>query len=828
MAHSLRKYLSNRGSALFMVISTMTALMIACMAMYFSVISARTTQFATFFREQSYQSAVSLNDMVLAGLMDGTLTSGDKDLLSTLAGMNEGETITTGANGFSSFDSTLTGSDIAQMGAYSMDITRLPNEMVNGKDNMTFDIATTTINNGVADTVHTYIHVEMADEDIPNGDNIFTATGYVPNDAFLDAGKFMTDVFFDTEYTYISLYGNACVFAGALNTGGSLILHQSLTPLTDGTNLGGTATSVSGILRPVTWSIRGDFKIDFNGQLEFMSGSKIFVGGDLNFPNGGGFKIINSDGTENNSGSIDVYVLGDLNMGSCGLGLKNVNMHVQGNVSSGQVGTAKNIYINGNDNSTEHTDAWSPVTHPKWSESTIPAGDLTFEAARTELNRTTYSKTYRKWVINGEDSTKNDYHDGISTKDITIKVNSSHNYTNNVEGLSTVFTIAHHNAASADTIAAAPDTGAVCVASTKNSKASSATIKEVIGDCNGLDEISGVKTMNTIVLDTGEDEDNMLILRVSGYMTDSNGNNVFKWFPTGINSGCTVLVKGKGIVIIDIPEGVVYQDCDRQQFMHYSWFTLLGGVENDVTADVQTKDGTTINKTVHVYDSTKIQDGSAAEAVKYIHTKCTKGDGCSYSTESVKDSSGKVVKCTKHPKQDMLKVKCSVSGHETTSIPNFCPECDKFNAERVDKLIKKTYDFGVCANRLDETKVDLSKCPDGILPNTDIFLVSCAESAEIRLSGSAYDPLNPYASIIQNGFYGFIYAPYMTFKAEGSSGLGANRFCGGLIVSDYAIDDHYAFTNMYPSKMPNDLMGDSSDILDGMTDKSWKINLGGY
>ena len=84
MAHSLRKYLSNRGSALFMVISTMTALMIACMAMYFSVLSSRTTQFATFFREQSYQSALSLNDMVLAGLMDGTLTSGDADLLTTL------------------------------------------------------------------------------------------------------------------------------------------------------------------------------------------------------------------------------------------------------------------------------------------------------------------------------------------------------------------------------------------------------------------------------------------------------------------------------------------------------------------------------------------------------------------------------------------------------------------------------------------------------------------------------------------------------------------------------------------------------------------------
>lgn len=802
MAHSLRKYLSNRGSALFMVISTMTALMIACMAMYFSVISARTTQFATFFREQSYQSAVSLNDMLLAGLMDGTLTSGDSDLLTTLSSMSEGDTITTGANGFSSFDSTLTGADIAQMGAYSMDITRLPNEMVNGKDNMTFDIATTTINNGVADTVHTYIHIDMTSDEPELTQEIFAATGLVPNDTYLDAGKFLTDVFFDSEYTFISLYNSACVFAGDLKAGGSVIINHSFSAL-DGANanIGGGAV-ITGRFKPVTWVIRGDFKINFNGPIKFKAGSKIYVGGDLNFPNGGGFDV---DGV----GDIDVYVLGNLNTPSSGIKTNKVNLYVNGDISTGQIGSPESVHVNGAYKSS------TPVSYSTWDKTD----------AMYKVNNATGDAAFPKWVINGEDDTKSDYLPGIdatkgTSKQITIALNSSNGYKNGVDALSTVFTIAHHKANSAISGSA----NEVCVAAPGDSNASAAIIREVIGDCSGQAAEGENKSMNTIILDTGEDANNVLYLRVKGYLTDDDGNSVFKWFPGYVNTGATVLVKGKGSVVIDIPEGVIYQDADRQQFMHYSWFTLLGGTEYDMTTMVQDSTGAWGTKACHVYNSVPIQTGSAGIAVNFIHATCKHGDGCSYYTYTATDKSGNDVECTEHPGTYKIGVRCST--HGGTSITEFCPECNTKRMEMVDDLVNGTYDEGVCSNRLDKAAVDaycLSKgivLPGNIYPKTDIFLVNSSESAEIRLSGHG---------IIQNGFYGFVYAPYMTFKAEGSSGNGANRLLGALIVSDYAINDHYAFTTCYPEKMPYELMGESSnENLAGLASKGWKIGLGSY
>ena len=100
MVHSLRKYLSNRGSALFMVISTMTALMITCMAMYFAVVSMRSAGFAVFNQQQSYQSSISVANMVTDNL--GTiLANADK----SIADITVGETfLTTDGNGFKSLN----------------------------------------------------------------------------------------------------------------------------------------------------------------------------------------------------------------------------------------------------------------------------------------------------------------------------------------------------------------------------------------------------------------------------------------------------------------------------------------------------------------------------------------------------------------------------------------------------------------------------------------------------------------------------------------------------------------------------------------------------
>lgn len=803
MAHSLRKYLSNRGSALFMVLSTMTALMIACMAMYFSVVSSRTTQFATFFREQSYQSALSLNDMVLAGLMDGTLASGDTDLLSELSDLKEGQTITTGANGFKSFDSTLSGSDIEQMGAYTMDITRLPNEMVNGRDNMTFDVATTTLNNGVADTVHTYIHVELANEEIPNGDNIFAATGYVPNDTYLDAGYYMTDVFFDTEFTYLSLFSSNCRFAGDLRTGGSMQIKGAFMQLTDGTNIGAT-DAIYGRYNPVTWAIRGDLDIDWTGCMPFKSGSKVYIGGNVDL-NGGGFEV---DG----SGTIDVYILGDLKVPDSGIKTDKVNLYVQGNIIGNQIGTPASL----------KTCKDTTFTHTTWDLSDVMA-------IKRELNRETYSKTYRKWIINDGDPAKglsdksNDYVEDLDVsrgkaKEITIELNDSNSPCDGVPALTSVYTIAYPGSNSDDGTA------------------------NFVGKGGIIKGVKGTSTGNlvplTVVIDTGNDEKNVMTLRVSGYLADDGktpdpSGRVFKWFTT-CSTTCQVIVKGKGILVIDIPEGVIYQDCDRQKFMHYSWFKLLGGIEGKKTVHVNTAaEGSTAtweDKEVDYYDGTAISTNSSPTAVSFIHTNCGSGNPhchCSYSAVDAKDKDGHDIKCSKHADQCKQRVICSVHGN--TSVADYCPKCDDFTKKKVEKLTAGSFAEGVCDNRLDEEVVDAYcashgiSLPDGIYPKCDIFLVSSDESSEIRLSNDLAG-----GAIMHNGFYGFIYAPYMSFKAEGSSGSGGLRLCGGLVVSDYAINDHLSMANLYPTKMPNDLMGESSDVMTGLTEKSWKISLGSY
>lgn len=807
MAHSLRRYLSNRGSALFMVISTMTALMVACMAMYFSVLSARTTQFATFFQQQSYQSAVSLNDMMRMGLMDGTFMSGDFDLLSVLSDMNEGDTITTGANGFTSFDSTLSGGDVAQMGSYSMDITRLPNEMVDGVDNMTFDIATTVINNGVADVMHTYVHIALTpDNEIPSKE-IFASTGFIDNSTYLDAGYYMTDVFFDTEFTVLSMFNNQCRFAGDLKAGGSMHIRGAFGQLTDGSDIGAT-DKIYGRYNPVTWAIRDDLSMDWTGLMPFKSGSKVYVGGDLTL-NGGGFDV---DG----AGTIDVYVFGDLTVPDSGIKTDKVNLYVGGNIYGAQIGTPASLHTNSN-TSFAHT-SWSNADKSK---------------IMRDLNRATTTTTYRKWVINdgdpdkGLDKTKGDYIPELDVKsgtaqEMTIALNSSNMIQDGIPALTSVYTIAYPGSASDDGTA------------------------DFVGEAGIIKEVKGNFTGNmvplSVVIDTGDNEDNIMTLRVSGYLKDDGitpdpNGRVFKWF-TQCNTTCQIIVKGKGTLIIDVPEGVIYQDCDRQKFLHYTWFKLLGGTENTTTITAvvsQTANpwGVSDNwgeKEVFYYDGTAISTNSSPTAVSFIHTNCGKNNPkchCSYTCTDAKKKSGAKIECPEHPGVFMQHVQCSVHGE--TKISDFCPKCDEYTLNQVEELKKSGFEKGACNNRLDKEAVN-TYCassgialPDGIYPKCDIFLVSSEESSEIRLANDLAGN-----AIMHNGFYGFIYAPYMTFKAEGNSGSGGLRLCGGLIVSDYVINDFLSMANLYPTKMPDELMGESSERMTGLAAKSWKVSLGTY
>ena len=110
-----------------------------------------------------------------------------------------------------------------------------------------------------------------------------------------------------------------------------------------------------------------------------------------------------------------------------------------------------------------------------------------------------------------------------------------------------------------------------------------------------------------------------------------------------------------------------------------------------------------------------------------------------------------------------------------------------------------------------------------IYPTVNIFLVSCDESANIRLS-----VMEDGSSVIQNSFFGYIYAPYMTFNAyRANQGGGMVRLLGGMTVSDYIIDDSMSMIACWPEKMPEDLMSDDckKNKLDGLAGRGWKISV---
>ncbi|MCM1168132.1 MAG: hypothetical protein NC401_19280, partial [Ruminococcus sp.] len=673
MAHALRRYTSNRGSALFMVISTMTALMIACVAMYFSVISSRTTEYATFFQQQSYQSASSITEMIFAGLNDSS-SSFREDLSAAMFALNEGETLTTGLNGFT--NSFTPGAelgdeanDLGQLGAYSVDITRLPNEKVGGKDCWTFDIATTSVVNGQNEIVHTYVHLEAGDTPaVPSSDGgVFAATGYVPNDAYLDGGYFLTDVFFDTEFTFTNMYGSKANFmSGDLSTGGSLTLQEYILPITSTTS----DYNYSYLKRPTTWAIRGDLTKNGGNSIALRGGSEILVGRDLVLTGAGPFAQVES------SGIYDVYVIGDMYMGINGNGCENVRLFVDGDIyiqNGCGWSTYNEVYCNG----TVHLEGAgrTDFVTGKWDDS---APGMTYDEVIEKLEDKTSSDSYYKWKIKDSDV----------AGDFKIQLDGDGAGTYANDKMKPTFTIAYPGSESATdpTI-----TNRII------------TRKGTITGFEGSDPGNDVPL--TIVIDTGNNPNNVITLRVEPYLDiDGDGvNETFAWFPgnhgesTGFNLGTnkskTILVKGQGSVVIDIPEGTTYQDASSQQFMHYSWFVMLGGEEETRSYG-------------KVYISTKLNNGSAApggkkpaaNAAQFIHRDCSDGDGCVYTIETtINEKEKECVYCGEPAKF----VFCGTHGKVCTFCPN--PDCES-NEGKKDSEIDPGLDYfkekALCNNRV--------------------------------------------------------------------------------------------------------------------------------
>lgn len=842
MRHVFKKYTSNRGSALFMVISTMTALLISVMAMYFAMVSSRQTQYAVFNKMQASQSSQSIAEIVANGLRNAN-TAVDPDpagqaLLEEIKKMDTiGETISTSAANFQSLDPNnpaATNKDVDQLGAYAVTIT-LKEILADGTK--MYDISVMSSVQGNRDVIHmefgfnSETKTEGGGTNPPGDSELFAATGYVPNDAYLDGGFFLTNTFFDTEFTYVGQYDSKANFlSGNLSTGGSLLFQSYIQPIAN-------ESRFSSLSKPTTWAIRGDFEENGSNQVTLVGGSKIMIGGDAIFNN--------ATVTSSGGGYVDIYILGDFIL-NANMSFSNANVYVLGDFSmkSGLWTDFHNLYVNGEvhfpDNgkpSIQGSHVNSPDSMPKW-DGTAPG--MTVTQVEEELGRRTSTKTYGKWVI--PDNTVND----VDGKTIKIRLNSSNTETNGVEGMKNVFTLAYDNGKNKTD----PNYRGSEAAKDEGVNGWKADYKGTGFTIDGFEGKAGAGSPLAIILDTGDDPDNVMALRLKPYIDmDGDGTaETFAWLgKNGIKSSdpFTIIVKGRGSVIMEVAEGATYQECDRQQVMNYSWFKLLGGKEYPKTGSRQNASGQWSDFNVYIYDSGSISGGDAVDgkkpdivAAEYIHDDCIKGDGCSYTTTT---STQKCGACGK----ELTEVTCSVHG----KVDTFCPECQKYKVNKLanwNAAADGTRAEGFCSNRIDKAKVktyldahiDIKNAltypkrndsdESFVYPNANIYLVTCSESTDLRFS----DTING-DSVIQNGFYGYIYAPYITYMAKSNSGSGCPRFLGGLVVSDYVINDNYAFLACYPDKMPEEITnlpggGNMSGNLAGKTTKSWKTIIGGY
>ncbi len=897
MAHALRKYLSSRGSALFMVLSTMTALMIAAMAMYFSVISSRQVQYAVFYEEQSYQSAVSVTDAIIAGLNDGKMG----DLGSKIGALSVGGTLSTEGNGYKSF--TGKDSDKAdnedQIGAYDVNITRLEDS----NDCQTYDFCVTASVNGVQEATHTLVMMKKSDGKYKSPTNLFTATGYTPNTNFLNNGMFLADVDIDSETVYfgvkgspnvgpvfssnVTCKGNAEIFGlGAVGSyiekprvwtfGGDLILHgDDLGNLHVAHDAFDMAAGKGSVDNPGIAYVGGDLRVEEHGkltiqannivyvvgdlyttQVEIKENAKLYVGGNIYVDTDYVKKTI-SDFTNNNS---PIYGSGELYMGNPN---KVIDRDFDGNDADENIDCVAEKWRD----FVPHWEGGEPaLTVKKW-ESADKTGIETTITSNIGL------MSYPIWTIK----------DAKYTSEEDILFNSGWGDIR----LDGAGDIVQPTATFESTKLKYSPTNTGCEINS--------IVDAALNRDNWATRPDSIPTVSngwgkyTIIVDTGDKAENVFYLKLNANCvveTDSGQKKVFSWTPKAYKEcddnadvefdimmgGVNVLVRGKGSVVMEVPDGVVYQSNSNDFIGHESWFYLCGGT-------LKTDRTNALGDVIYEYSGLT---GStvASTAKKYIHKGCTHlngGDGsdpypCEIKTKTYKDPDDPTKNktgpwCETHdcavPAEKYANHECGCANHigrkeikadkpdivDTYGYPtvNIWLVTKDANADLrfTSTLTKETAEgSSVTESTVDgsdgdkiTTKVETSYYKKGALRIQKIVTtVTTVKSngtviadAPVTVETPVLDKVSKY--IGGNIFMGYIYAPYMSFSGDAGptqTTWGGVRLVGGLIVSDVKLHDWNEYIFCIPEKSYVDI-GDLDDLENiGNVEDSGSWHIYGY
>lgn len=187
---ALLRLKSSKGSVLFFIVAMMTVLVVIASAAYYAVTSARKQVEVRYEGEQAYQSALALNDIV----SDYIGNNMSNAMVQAIADLAVGESVTTTSSDGSEGFSELTGG----MGDYKVVIKKLKANDAEGIH--TIQIQTIVDVDGEESVVTTVGEFQVKTQQY-SFDRFFTSTGYAPNDVIVSGVTITSTLFLDNEYS---------------------------------------------------------------------------------------------------------------------------------------------------------------------------------------------------------------------------------------------------------------------------------------------------------------------------------------------------------------------------------------------------------------------------------------------------------------------------------------------------------------------------------------------------------------------------------------------------------------------------------------------------
>ncbi len=725
MKRALLRLKGGRGSVLFFIIAIMSIMIVLASAVYYSTVSARKQVEIRYGDEQSYQSAVSLNDLVTEYLNTKT----EDAFVDSIIALAPNSSLTTKGDGTDTFAELAGG-----LGNYKITVTKLSGD--SGSEKQTIRIETEVVVNGETSTVTSVGEFTLVSKPY-SFDRFFTSTGYAPNDVFMSGMNVTSTMYLDNEYSQIGSDGTNGNDSG-INIYAEIISAGTL-------SMQNAPVNGNGVKNTFDITVGNDLIMTYNGGQGSMSlyGGKIRVGG--NVIQGASYNLDNNtdlyvlgDYISNrpSSSSCAIYVNGDLAIGveneNAGASYGDIYVNgdlyidkwVSGNVFGGKLVVGGNVYINeaagatrfeqqkasvaGHNVKTYNDASVSFYVANKADSSTYASLRANMDKAR-ELAGGTQANT-DVWPTDGSCESKITAKAKINEK-IGSPEYSNWNMTKmfiNDDGTykQTPINYNFDNATEPEALDQFAGTG-----STKNQlvvPAKKFGNYVIIGDIRAPEDWAGYNIVFDTTMPNGNDIDMYVYLPANCYMvknsdtsyTFSNSDadkdkfNCFRWnnqFTGDDNEShntpwFSVLTKGKGSVIFVVGDGVTYY-AEKRLFMgHYNLLKEI--LPNSISADGKVKDTT---------------------------------------------------------------------GFTTAAVENIMRTTD--TNEKLRTVFK-----GDVLKKYDSS---------GGLHN-NLFIVAINKNSDLNFS-SQY-----------NTFCGFAYAPYMTFGIS-SMGQGGFAMLGGLIVSDYSM-----------------------------------------